>query len=69
MTIRFIEPSPKKDYLGSHRSSSHLVRNIEHFWKRKGAHTVRAWVEIIDYGKSNVYVVRSNLVNGLPPTS
>lgn len=67
MTVKHVEPHPKKDYLGSHRSSSYLVRNIEHYWKSKGFPTVRAWVEEMDYGKGKIYLVRSNLVNGSPP--
>lgn len=46
-----------------------LARKIERHWKAKGHPNVKAWVEKSGGGLLNVpiFVVRSNLINGLPP--
>lgn len=45
------------------------AESIEAFWRDGGYPQVRAWVEAQSIGKDGkVFCVRSNLVNGLPPS-
>ena len=40
---------------------------IERRWRELGHISVKAWVERSHVGTESVYLVRSNLVRGLPP--
>ena len=52
-----------------------LAYRIERYWRRLGYETVEAWIEPINPGELPVrsrseydmFAVKSNLVNGLPP--
>lgn len=47
-----------------------LACQIERFWWNKGHEEVLAWVEVIpakDSAHNELFAVRSNLVNGMPP--
>lgn len=55
------------NYLRSERESSWLVSLITEYWCEHGYPDVKAWVERIPLGDlKEIYVVRSNLVNGKP---
>jgi hypothetical protein len=49
--------------------ASGLARRIEDYWRKSGHDEVVAWVEKVSptFDGNEVYAVRSNLMNGLPP--
>lgn len=44
-----------------------LARRLEAYWKSKGSTAVLTRVEPYRFGRDNLFVVRSNLINGCPP--
>lgn len=44
-----------------------LARRLQAFWRDKGSTEARFWTEPINHAKGSYLIVRSNLVNGMPP--
>lgn len=68
---RRLKPAPIDDWMNE-RQASVLACSIQDYWRRHGRKDVTAWVERVAtktyYGIRDVWVVRSNLVNGKPPS-
>jgi hypothetical protein len=72
------EPNPKpdtisrpRDMLGQ-RGAMELARKLEKYWHDRGYPAARFWAELVDdrvakVGTYEIYRVKCNLVNGLPP--
>lgn len=44
-----------------------LARRLEAYWRDKGSTEVKVWTEAVNHTKGSYLIVRSNLVNGMPP--
>jgi len=57
---------PTKDWL-SEKNARVLANNIRGYWQDRG-HGVDVWTEMLPrvFGAKGVWVVRSDMVNGLP---
>jgi hypothetical protein len=60
-----------KDYL-SQQGAMHLARRLERYWHDRGYFAARFWAEPVEerfpkIGTYEVYRVKCNLVNALPP--
>jgi hypothetical protein len=44
-----------------------LCGQIEDYWRERGFHGVRAWVETISSEHGTLHLIRSNMLNGWPP--
>jgi|TARA_Y100000310_G_scaffold304804_1_gene344330 hypothetical protein len=55
------------NYTGIFETAEELATRIEEYWHEKGYPNVLVWAEQEWFGKSKVFVIKSNLVNGLPP--
>jgi hypothetical protein len=56
----------------SQRGAMKLARRLEKYWHDRGYPAARFWAELVDdriakVGTYEIYRVRCNLVNGLPP--
>jgi hypothetical protein len=66
------EDNPRpRDTLGQ-RGAMELARRLEKYWHDRGYLAARFWAELVDdrvakVGTYEIYRVRCNLVNGLPP--
>lgn len=56
----------RPDYLGDRAAAGQLRNRIAQFWRERG-HNVRVWTDERRLGDERVFVVRSELVNGMPP--
>lgn len=59
------------DHCGAKENAAELALRIEAYWRQRGARAVKVWAQHeVGGDKSNntaLYVVRSNMVGGLPP--
>ncbi|HME20024.1 MAG TPA: hypothetical protein VKI44_01430 [Acetobacteraceae bacterium] len=44
-----------------------LCEKLDAFWHAAGFTAVRHWVELASSARGDVFVIRSNLINGKPP--
>jgi hypothetical protein len=61
MARRRKTPNPKHDYMASRQKAMILVNNIKRHWKSYNYTDFDVWCEKESFGKSFIWVVRSNL--------
>ena len=44
-----------------------LAKRLETFWRSKGSTEVKVWTEPVNHIPGSYLIIRSNLVNGMPP--
>ncbi len=64
---RSAEPNPDRDWSNKPGAEA-LAAEIRQFWKTFAGQDVLVWVEVGCGGKQPVWVIKSNLRAGLPPS-